>query len=127
METFPALDGNLFLMEEYRKQSLPFDPVLVSDVLRTMAHPMRLRMLQLLMLNRFNVGELAKECNIQNHMASEHLRLMQRSGLLSSQREGRKIYYTVSNPGVIDLMQCVAGYGNRTDQLYNPRAISGQD
>jgi DNA-binding transcriptional ArsR family regulator len=114
-------------MEEFKHQTLPFDPVLVSDLLRTMAHPMRLRMLQLLMLNRYNVGELAKACQIQNHMASEHLRLMQRSGLLSSQREGRKIYYTVTNSGVIELLRCIAGYGVQASGAFEPRAISGQD
>ena len=114
-------------MEEYRNQTLPFDPVLVSDLLRTMAHRMRLRMLQLLMLNRYNVGELAKVCKIQNHMASEHLRLMQRSGLLSSQREGRKIYYTVTNSGVIELLRCIAGYGIKTETTFERGTIPGQD
>ncbi|MGB1070137.1 MAG: ArsR/SmtB family transcription factor [Planctomycetota bacterium] len=114
-------------MEEYRIQTLPFDPVLVSDLLRTMAHPMRLRMLQLLMLNRYNVGELAKVCKIQNHMASEHLRLMQRSGLLSSQREGRKIYYTVTNSGVIELLRCIAGYGIKAETTFEHGTIPGQD
>jgi len=79
------------------------------------------------MLNRFNVGELARVCKIQNHMASEHLRLMQRSGLLSSQRDGRKIYYTVTNPGVIELMRCVAGYGTKPDQIFKPGAFSAHD
>ena len=114
-------------MEEYRNQTLPFDPVLVSDLLRTMAHPMRLRMLQLLMLNRYNVGELAKVCKIQNHMASEHLRLMQRSGLLSSQREGRKIYYTVTSAGVIELLRCIAGDGIKAETTFERGTIPGQD
>lgn len=114
----PPLNVVIFwCMEEYRHDPLPFDPDSVSDLLRTMAHPMRLRMLQLLLVNRFNVGELASACKIQNHMASEHLRLMQRSGLLSSQREGRKIYYTVTNTGVINLMNCVSGYGTQTSTI----------
>ncbi|MGB1396749.1 MAG: ArsR/SmtB family transcription factor [Planctomycetota bacterium] len=100
---------------------------MVSDLLRTMAHPMRLRMLQLLILNRYNVGELAKVCKIQNHMASEHLRLMQRSGLLSSQREGRKIYYTVTNSGVIELLRCIAGYGIKAETNFEHGTIPGQD
>jgi DNA-binding transcriptional ArsR family regulator len=40
-------------------------------------------------------------------MASEHLRLMQRSGLLISQRAGRKIYYSIAKPTLIQLMQCI--------------------
>ncbi|MGE4619808.1 MAG: metalloregulator ArsR/SmtB family transcription factor [Planctomycetota bacterium] len=78
-----------------------------SDCLRTIAHPVRLRMVQLLMRGRYSVGELASSCKVQNHMASEHLRLMQRAGLLKSQRDGRKIYYSVSQKGLFGLMERV--------------------
>ena len=78
-----------------------------SECLRTLSHPVRLRIVQLLIRNRFSVGELATECGIQNHMASEHLRLMQRSGLLVSRRSGRKIFYSLAKPDLIQLMDCI--------------------
>ncbi|MDE0960205.1 MAG: metalloregulator ArsR/SmtB family transcription factor [Planctomycetota bacterium] len=78
-----------------------------SDCLRTLSHPVRLRMVQLLIRDRYSVGELAVHCSVQNHMASEHLRLMQRSGLLLSQREGRKIYYSIAKSTLIQLMNCI--------------------
>ncbi len=52
-------------------------------------------MLQLLLCDRYTVGELAEACGLPSHMASEHLRLMQRCGLLSRRKEGRKVYYHV--------------------------------
>ena len=55
-----------------------------AECLRTLAHPHRLRMVQLLLQGRYKVGELAEACGIPSHMASEHLRLMQRCGLLRS-------------------------------------------
>ncbi len=42
------------------------------------------------------VGELAEACEIASHMASEHLRLLQRCGFLSSTKEGRFFYYQVN-------------------------------
>ena len=80
---------------------------IASDCLRTLSHPVRLRMVQLLIRDQYSVGELAEHCSVQNHMASEHLRLMQRSGLLLSQREGRKIYYSIAMPTLVQLMQCI--------------------
>ncbi len=78
-----------------------------AECLRTIAHPARLRMLQMLLRGHFNVGQLADACHIPSHMASEHLRLMQRCRLLTSQREGRRTYYRVAQPHLADLLACV--------------------
>lgn len=96
-------------MEEYNLNPLPDSHRLekVSDCLRTIAHPVRLRMVQLLMRGKYSVGELATSCRVQNHMASEHLRLMQRAGLLRSKRDGRKIYYSISQSSLHGLMENV--------------------
>jgi ArsR family transcriptional regulator, zinc-responsive transcriptional repressor len=78
-----------------------------AECLKTIAHPHRLRMLEMLLKGRYTVGELAVACEIPSHMASEHLRLMQRCSLLSSQREGRRNYYEVAEPHLKSIMSCV--------------------
>jgi DNA-binding transcriptional ArsR family regulator len=80
-----------------------------AECLKTLAHPHRLRMIQLLLRGRYTVGELAQACGIPSHMASEHLRLMQRSGFLTSQKDGRKAYYQIAEPHLADIMACVEG------------------
>ena len=60
-----------------------------AECLKTLAHPHRLRMVQMLLRGRYTVGNLAEACGIASHMASEHLRLMQRCGLLSCEKDGR--------------------------------------
>jgi ArsR family transcriptional regulator, zinc-responsive transcriptional repressor len=78
-----------------------------AECLRTLAHPHRLRIVQMLLQGRYTVGELAKACEIPSHMASEHLRLMQRSGFLVQEKEGRFVYYTVAEPHLANIMNCV--------------------
>jgi DNA-binding transcriptional ArsR family regulator len=78
-----------------------------AECLKTLAHPHRLRMIQMLLRGRYTVGELAEACEIPSHMASEHLRLMQRCQLLSSQRDGRCIYYAVAEPHLASIMGCI--------------------
>ena len=78
-----------------------------AECLRTLAHPHRLRMLQMLFQSDFTVGELAEACQIPSAMASEHLRLMQRCGFLSSRKEGRKVFYHVTEPHLKNLLQCI--------------------
>ncbi|MCA9188534.1 MAG: winged helix-turn-helix transcriptional regulator [Planctomycetales bacterium] len=78
-----------------------------AECLRTLAHPVRLRMVQLLLSGRYTVGELAEDCGVPDNVASEHLRLMQRCGFFTSQREGRKVYYEVAEPHLQSIMKCV--------------------
>ena len=78
-----------------------------ADCLRTLAHPHRLRMVQMLLQGRFAVGDLAEACGIPSHMASEHLRLMQRCGLLTQEKQGRFVYYTIAEPHLANILRCV--------------------
>jgi DNA-binding transcriptional ArsR family regulator len=78
-----------------------------AECLRTLAHPLRLRMVQLMLQGEFTVGELADACEIPSHMASEHLRMMQHCGFLNRRQDGRKTYYQVSEPSVERIMKCI--------------------
>jgi ArsR family transcriptional regulator, zinc-responsive transcriptional repressor len=78
-----------------------------AECLRTLAHPVRLRMVQLMLRGRLTVGEIAEACDIPSHMASEHLRMMQHCGLLARRQDGRRIYYQVAEPTVERLMDCI--------------------
>ncbi|OHB80294.1 MAG: transcriptional regulator [Planctomycetes bacterium RBG_16_64_10] len=80
-----------------------------AECLRTLAHPHRLRMVQMLLQDRYTVGELAAACAIPRHMASEHLRLMQRSRFLTSARDGRRTYYEIAEPHLVHIMACIEG------------------
>lgn len=78
-----------------------------AECLRVLAHPHRLRMLQMLLDEQFTVTELAQACQIPTPMASEHLRLMQRCGFLSSKRAGRKVFYEIIEPHIKNILQCI--------------------
>lgn len=80
-----------------------------AECLRTLAHPVRIRMVQLLISGRYTVGEIAEDCGIAENLASEHLRLMQRCGFFTSEREGRRVYYQVAEPHLHDIMNCIEG------------------
>jgi len=78
-----------------------------AECLRTLAHPHRLRMVQMLLQGDYTVGELAEACDLPSPMASEHLRLMQRCGFLTSERDGRKVFYRVAEPHLKDILKCI--------------------
>lgn len=80
---------------------------LAAECLKTLAHPHRLRMVEMLLRDRFTVGELADACGIPSNIASGHLRLMQRCGFLAPQREGRHVYYRITEPCLEGFMSCI--------------------
>jgi ArsR family transcriptional regulator, zinc-responsive transcriptional repressor len=79
----------------------------VADCLRLMAHPIRIRMVELLSQKLFSVGELAELCKIPHNQACEHLRLLKNHGLLSSKRNGRMVYYSIESTQVMGLLTCI--------------------
>ena len=80
---------------------------MAAECLRTLAHPCRLRMVQMMLRGRHTVGELAEACGIRPHMASEHLRLMKHCHLLRAERDGRRIFYSVAEPHLESIMNCI--------------------
>jgi DNA-binding transcriptional ArsR family regulator len=78
-----------------------------AECLKALAHPHRLRIVEMLLQGRYTVGELAEACGIPSHMASEHLRLMQRCGFLASAKEGRNAYYRITESHLAGLMSCL--------------------
>lgn len=78
-----------------------------AECLKTIAHPHRLRIIQMLLQGEYTVGELAEACDIPSHMASEHLGKMKDRGLLNVRREGRRMFYSVARPGLRSIIECV--------------------
>lgn len=85
-----------------------------AECLRSIAHPTRLRILELLLHGEYTVGELAEQCNALQHVVSEHLGIMRDRGLLERERRGRCTYYRVVKPGVEGIIDCVrSSFGSR--------------
>ncbi len=78
-----------------------------AECLRTLAHPHRLRMIQMLLRDEHTVGALAEACGIPSHMASEHLGKMKDRGLLTAERRGRQIFYQIAEPHLGNILSCV--------------------
>ncbi|MEZ6096441.1 MAG: metalloregulator ArsR/SmtB family transcription factor [Pirellulaceae bacterium] len=107
-------------MTKSRKQDLQLDEeslAKAADCLKTLAHPHRLKMVKLMLSGaHYTVSELAEECGISQPQASEHLRLMQRCGFLTSVREGRAVFYEVCEPHLASIMSCIESRFGCKDQ-----------
>lgn len=79
-----------------------------AECLRILAHPGRLQIVQMLLTGKnYSVNDIAETCELAQPVTSDHLRLMQRCGFLSSVRNGRTVYYSITEPHLKDIMACI--------------------
>jgi len=78
-----------------------------AECLRAMAHPVRLRIAEILLQGEFQVHQIAELCELPPNQTSEHLRLLKGMGLLDSVRQGRSVYYRIASKRLPALIQCI--------------------
>ena len=90
------------------KQAKTIDYQTAAECLKVLAHPGRLQLVDILMQDqRHSVGELAELTQMPANTCSEHLRLLERCGLLRGERESRTVYYTIAEPHLCNMMECI--------------------
>lgn len=83
-----------------------------AQVLRVLAHPQRLMMVDCLLRNPVSVGELAALVGLAPAAVSQHLNHMRAHGIVDSKREGRLVRYEVVNANAKQLIACLRKYGD---------------
>ena len=77
----------------------------VSEILKLMAHPLRMRVLCKLAQGECSVGELIDFSGAPQPTVSQVLLKMKAEGLLAARREGRFIYYRIQDARVGKLVR----------------------
>jgi DNA-binding transcriptional ArsR family regulator len=80
---------------------------LKAEVLKAMAHPTRLYMLEVLAKGERCVCELNELVEADHSTISKHLAILKQSGLVSDRKDGLKVYYKLEAPCVLGFMQCI--------------------
>lgn len=75
-----------------------------ADLFRTLGHPVRIRVLELLLGGPRPVRDLLAEIEVEPSNLSQQLAVLRRAGLVSSSREGATVMYRLSTPDVAELM-----------------------
>lgn len=77
-------------------------------VFKAVAHPVRLAVINLLDENgRMTVNELCAKTNCEQSLLSHHLATMKQKGLLSSERQGQNIFYSLKESHLTQMMGCL--------------------
>jgi DNA-binding transcriptional ArsR family regulator len=96
-----------------------FGPVV--DVLKALAEPTRLRLVWTLAQREHSVGELAELVGAQVAAVSQHLARLRDAGLVTSRRDGTRIFYRAAAPHLAALLeQLIVVGGHVTGELDLP-------
>ena len=75
-----------------------------ADLFKALAHPARVRALEVLVDGEHNVSELQQEVGIESSHLSQQLGVLRRAGLVTTRREGSSVFYALKDPLVADLL-----------------------
>lgn len=76
-----------------------------AEFFRTLGHPSRVRVLELLKSGEMTVGDLQTELGIDSSGASQHLSAMRRQGILVARKEGTSVHYSVRDPRIFQMLE----------------------
>ena len=80
----------------------------VAFILKTIAHPLRISVISLLVANeKLCVNDICELLDSEQSLTSHHLSNMKLSGILGSVREGKNIYYYLRMQEVVTVINCM--------------------
>jgi DNA-binding transcriptional ArsR family regulator len=79
-------------------------------VLKCVAHPVRISIIDLLeQSEKLTVTEIQNVLGIEQSLLSHHLTNMRDKGVVNTQREGKKVYYFLTDTTITEIIECIHG------------------
>ncbi|MDO7787655.1 ArsR/SmtB family transcription factor [Desulforamulus aquiferis] len=78
---------------------------LKADLFKAIAHPTRIRILELLKDGELCVCDIFEELNVEQANTSQHLAILKKQDILQSRKEGLRVIYSIKYPEIIDILK----------------------
>ena len=75
-----------------------------AEFFKTLGHPARIRVLELLSQRDHAVAEMLPDIGIEAANLSQHLAVLRRAGLVTARKDGAAVIYSTATPYVADLL-----------------------
>ncbi|HSV95694.1 MAG TPA: metalloregulator ArsR/SmtB family transcription factor [Spirochaetota bacterium] len=75
-----------------------------SEILKSIAHPIRLKILCFLMDGEKTVGEIEKEFGSSISNISQHLTVLRKIHMVNRRKEANFMFYSVKDPKIAELL-----------------------
>jgi len=78
-----------------------------ANILKALAHPARLFMLEELANKSYCVSELTEMVGLDVSTVSKHLSILKNAGLVSVEKKGKEVYYNLRMRCALNFLDCV--------------------
>jgi DNA-binding transcriptional ArsR family regulator len=78
-----------------------------ADMLKSMGHPLRLKIVMFLKGGEQTVGAVSEAIGASQSATSQHLNMMKMKGILKSHRDATMVLYSVARPEVFKIIHCI--------------------
>lgn len=72
-----------------------------AQLLKSLAHPKRLEIIQLLQDQQLSVTDIHTMLDLPQANISQHLMILRKSQILRTQKQGKQIYYQLTDPKIL--------------------------
>src|SRR3989344_1689119 len=79
--------------------------MMLEKVSKALADKNRLKIIQYLSTGQRNVSEVADRLNVEENLASHHLRVLAALGFLKNDKKGREVYYIINETRFVALLK----------------------
>src|SRR5665811_1747840 len=97
------------------------DPIykLKAEFFKTLGHPARIRILELLADGEQSVGELMPKLGLESSHLSQQLAVLRKAGVVVARKQGNNVIYSMASPDMAELLLLARKVltGLLTDQL----------
>ncbi len=82
-----------------------------SEILRALAHPLRLKILSFIDQNgTINVNKIYNTLKLEQSITSQHLRILRVAGLVETRRDGKFIHYSIEYPKIANAVKAIHNF-----------------
>ena len=75
-----------------------------ADLFRALAHPARIRILEVLVDGERSVGDLQPQVGIESSHLSQQLGVLRHAGLVTTRKDGSSVFYALRDPETVTLL-----------------------
>lgn len=83
------------------------ETVALAAFFKALGHPVRLRMVEMLLRGEKCVCELHADSGKEMSTISNHLSILRSAGVVTGEQRGKNIYYTLSCPCLASVIECL--------------------
>ncbi len=77
----------------------------ISKLLKSMSHPIRLKILCLLQDHEMSVGDIREQVKTTNANVSQHLNILRSQGIIDFRKDANFIYNRITDQRILELIQ----------------------